>query len=466
MKSPGTNVETKQRNQRKAAHLARNWWILPIVAMLASPAPSWSQFKQPMSSEISSGGDLDWAASFSGDMLDVVWVSDQAQDGVTLWDIWGARRESIGAPWQEPELLDVVNTNRTESAPHLSYDGLTLTFTSDGRDGGYGGLDLWQTMRATRDDPWQEPVNMGPTINTRSNEGGATFSTDGLELIFNSGCNGACSPSILRRSTRKTLNDDWTIPERMRPKDRGDLVGSAAYPSLSPDGLSLYFNTDGSYGNWDVFVSKRPSLDAPFGEKENLGAMINTSGRETGVRIAPDGSLYYGYRWSPGQRLTIWRAEADSIAIPLGDYNNNGVLDISDIDDLVVQVAAGENPIAYDLNNDAMVNIEDIRVWTKDLANTWIGDANLDGQFDSSDLVEVFQTGGYEDDIAENSTWATGDWNGDAEFDTGDLVAAFQDGGFGKGNRQSVATVPEPSTAVLLLIGLIGALGRQLATKR
>ena len=56
------------------------------------------------------------------------------------------------------------------------------------------------------------------------------------------------------------------------------------------------------------------------------------------------------------------------------------------------------------------------------------GDANLDGGFDSSDLVAVFQTGEYEDGIAGNSVWADGDWNGDGEFDSSDIVTAFQAG--------------------------------------
>ena len=61
---------------------------------------------------------------------------------------------------------------------------------------------------------------MGPTINTRRNEANATFTTDGLEVIFNSGCIGPCSPSRLRRSTRETLADEWTTPEEMTPEER------------------------------------------------------------------------------------------------------------------------------------------------------------------------------------------------------------------------------------------------------
>ena len=56
------------------------------------------------------------------------------------------------------------------------------------------------------------------------------------------------------------------------------------------------------------------------------------------------------------------------------------------------------------------------------------GDANQDGRFDSSDLVQVFQAGEYEDLIEDNSTWAEGDWNSDGDCDSNDLVLAFQTG--------------------------------------
>ncbi|MCA9215162.1 MAG: PEP-CTERM sorting domain-containing protein [Planctomycetales bacterium] len=95
---------------------------------------------------------------------------------------------------------------------------------------------------------------------------------------------------------------------------------------------------------------------------------------------------------------------------------------------------------------------------------TWFGDSNLDGVFNTSDLVTVFQEGQYEDGIDGNSSWTTGDWNGDGEFDTGDLVLAFQDGGFEVGPRQSVASVPEPSSTVGLFTAFVFAslLGRRL----
>lgn len=48
--------------------------------------------------------------------------------------------------------------------------------------------------------------------------------------------------------------------------------------------------------------------------------------------------------------------------------------------------------------------------------DTPTGDTNLDGHFNSADLVRVFQAGEYEDQVFANSSWEEGDWNGDGEF--------------------------------------------------
>ena len=62
------------------------------------------------------------------------------------------------------------------------------------------------------------------------------------------------------------------------------------------------------------------------------------------------------------------------------------------------------------------------------ILDTSFGDANLDGVFNSQDLVMVFQAGEYEDSTERNSTWESGDWNGDGEFDSADIILAFQRG--------------------------------------
>ncbi len=61
------------------------------------------------------------------------------------------------------------------------------------------------------------------------------------------------------------------------------------------------------------------------------------------------------------------------------------------------------------------------------------GDANGDGVFDSQDLTLVLQSGKFEDDIPDNSTFAEGDWDGDGDFTTTDIVVAFMVGGYSGG---------------------------------
>ncbi len=141
-----------------------------------------------------------------------------------------------------------------------------------------------------------------------------------------------------------------------------------------------------------------------------------------------------------------------------GDFNGDGVLDAADIDALTNEVRSDMNNPLFDLNKDGLVDDDDRYVWVEELKNTYMGDANLDGVFDSTDFVAVFQIGEYEDEIVDNSTWAEGDWSGDGDFDSSDFVIAFQSGGFELGPRGAVASVPEPTAAVLGLMGCLGLL--------
>ena len=81
------------------------------------------------------------------------------------------------------------------------------------------------------------------------------------------------------------------------------------------------------------------------------------------------------------------------------------------------------------------MSLDDHRHWVKELKHTYLGDANLDGEFNSTDLVDVLAAGEYEDNIAVNSSWAEGDWNTDGEFTSADLVDALADGGYEFGPR-------------------------------
>ncbi|MCA9151719.1 MAG: hypothetical protein KDA92_20585 [Planctomycetales bacterium] len=138
------------------------------------------------------------------------------------------------------------------------------------------------------------------------------------------------------------------------------------------------------------------------------------------------------------------------------DLNLDMQCDALDIDLLSEHIRQAQYIVDQDLDDDGQLTEADREVWVVDLQHTYFGDANLDGLFDSSDLVAVFAQGEYEDGLDENSGWADGDWDGDGDFSTSDLVVAFAGGGYDQGARASVVFVPEPNIApVILLLGLL-----------
>ena len=128
--------------------------------------------------------------------------------------------------------------------------------------------------------------------------------------------------------------------------------------------------------------------------------------------------------------------------------------------DVVILDGGGDLVTVFNVTRNSLLeqeNYDKLKQILIDTVQCSAGDANRDGVFNSTDLVLVFQAAEYEDSIEDNSTWATGDWTGDKDFDSGDLVAAFQDGGFELGPRPA-ATVPEPQSILLLMIGVVSLL--------
>jgi hypothetical protein len=109
------------------------------------------------------------------------------------------------------------------------------------------------------------------------------------------------------------------------------------------------------------------------------------------------------------------------------DLNRDGTVDINDLDIVNCWVGPGEGCLQIpemDINGDGEVTRADVDEFAAILGTTY-GDLDLDGVFDSSDLV-LMQYHGYEDDPDEKSTWITGDFNGDRDHTTEDIVLVMQ----------------------------------------
>lgn len=90
-----------------------------------------------------------------------------------------------GDKWSAPRNMgSKINTDAWESQPALSPDGRTLYFVSN-RDSGEGGMDIWYSKKDAKG-RWSEPVNMGPSINTPEDEMTPYMHFDNKTFYFSS----------------------------------------------------------------------------------------------------------------------------------------------------------------------------------------------------------------------------------------------------------------------------------------
>jgi serine/threonine protein kinase len=189
----------------------------------------------------------------TGDGLDAYFLDWGIAGGYGGYDLWMMKRDMVGAEWSEPvNLGPVVNTSAGEFPPTISLDGLELYFGSD-RPGGYGTSDLWVTKRATRNDPWGTPINLGPTVNTAHWENVPILQGKDLLLFFFSNRPTGYGRQDVYVTRRASLSDPWELPVNLGP-----FVNSAAtefYAYVSSDGSTLFFNSDraGGYGGHDIW---------------------------------------------------------------------------------------------------------------------------------------------------------------------------------------------------------------------
>ena len=193
----------------------------------------------------------------------------------------------------------IVNSLSTDWSPSISADGLSLYFNSN-RPGGYGSHDLWITTRPTIYNPWGTPENLGPTVNSSAHEAFPSISADGLSLFFESPRPGGYGGYDLWVTTRTSKDDPWGEPVNL-----GSKVNSSsndATPGISADGLSIFFESDrsGGYGNFDIFVTTRTTPDADWSAPVNLGATVNSSDWDGGPRISANGLALFFFSRRPG----------------------------------------------------------------------------------------------------------------------------------------------------------------------
>jgi hypothetical protein len=116
-----------------------------------------------------------------------------------------------GNKWTKIHELRFNNEWYNITTPYLSPDGEKLYFASD-KPGGYGGSDLYYCQ--WKGDYWEDPINLGPVINTSGNEA-YPFINPARELFFSSDGHPGLGGKDIFFSRMKA--GDWLPPVRLDP---------------------------------------------------------------------------------------------------------------------------------------------------------------------------------------------------------------------------------------------------------
>ncbi len=352
-------------NKAMTWHHAAWLMVLVLIAMSSGVRADFT-FGEPVNIQsefpfVNPAGDWIWC--FSPDGLELYVCLSGRPGGYGQYDNWVSKRSSVGDKWGDPENFGpLVNSEKDDIYPSLSADGLEIYFYSD-RPGGYGGVDLYVTRRATRTSPWEAATNLGPKVNSASNELTAAVSPDGLELYFLSDRPGGSGGSDFYVCKRATKNDPWGDAVNVGPAVNSP--GGELAASFSPDGLVMFFGSDrpGGVGQYsDGYMTRRASLSSPWQPAVNLGLIVNKAPFFNWPFISPDGSALYILSQPKGDWAN-WTYRAP--ILPIVDFNGDKKVDLTDLVMLIDNW--GSNKTLYDIGpyawGDGKVDIEDLKVF-------------------------------------------------------------------------------------------------------
>lgn len=250
--------------------------------------------------------------TLSADQLSLYFASDRP-GGVGGIDIWVTRRASRESPWEPPvNVGPPVNTVHQDAAPSLSADGHLLFFHSNRPGGALGAFDVWMTRRAgSKDvDDWDTPVNLGPDVNTATDEQGPEYvaSDGGGALYFNRGSQG---PLQLADLYRVEISRAGHTAGPAQPVAELNAPGfNDAAPTLRADAREILFwsSRPVSLGSTDIWVSTRPSANHAWSAPENAGAPLNTAFADVQPKLTQDGRTLFFASNRPGGMgaLDLW----------------------------------------------------------------------------------------------------------------------------------------------------------------
>ena len=259
----------------------------PRIADTMVTCDAWGPFGAPvrLADAVQSPVD-DWGAAAAGDGLELVFYSFRT-GSIGDADVYDSVRPSIQDPWPAATAIAAIETAGREADPSMTADRLELIYSETN---GSGDRKLFVATRTSVTAAFGAPKPLGGVDAVRVSFGPQEYepfvTADGLRLVYRSD-NG--STGTLLEAARADRASTFKVVGPLFANLPGDRQ-----PTLSSDGLELFFQSDerGGAGGFDLFTTRRPTVDQPFGPIEPVTELASPKD-EAIPRLSADGSMLY-----------------------------------------------------------------------------------------------------------------------------------------------------------------------------
>jgi hypothetical protein len=273
--------------------------------------------------------------------------------------------------WSEPENLGpAINSASQDAGGAVSKDGLSLYFHSN-RPGGLGQPDLYVSQRGNLNEPWGPPINLGPAVNSTANDAGAALSRDEHWLFFHSTRDGGFGSLDVYVSYRQHTHDDLGWEPAVN-------VGGGINTAAVETGVSYFENDDtgapqllfgsnrvGGLGMFDLYVSEMLP-NGTFGPASRILELSSPSS-EPGVSIRFNGLEVFFFSGRPTSfgGMDLWTATRESVLEPWSAPTNLGPVVNSGATDSQPSIAPDRETLYFASDRPGTVGGLDLYVTTR-----------------------------------------------------------------------------------------------------
>lgn len=215
---------------------------------------------------------------------------------ISLMLLWSVQFHSAAQTITQ-QSLQTINSEYDEQSPVLSPDGKLLFFTVCNHPLNIGGKrdpgDIW--FSELINGQWSVPQQAGALLNDRAYNAVAGFSADGSQLFLLNHYGPAGTVAATQGiSVSRKVGSGWSRPENITIpyfQNKSSLQSG----SVSADGKAFVFSAEtyGTRGVEDIYVSLKGG-DGRWQQPINLGNQVNTKMQELSPSLSADGlTLYY-----------------------------------------------------------------------------------------------------------------------------------------------------------------------------